>query len=141
MPMIFTGLLRSNVPTLVAVVVATALTLSASVSAQTSTGGTPSISASKGDSAHRDVSLHSMDMKQSMDHMSQEMASAKMSGDPDRDFATMMRIHHQGAVDMAQAQLASGKDPQMRKLAKEIVAAQKKEIALIDRWLKKYEKR
>ncbi len=65
------------------------------------------------------------------------MASVPMTGDPDRDFATMMRIHHQGAIDMAQAELATGKDPQMRKLAKEIIAAQKKEIELIDRWLKK----
>ena len=38
---------------------------------------------------------------------------------------------------MAQAELATGKDLQMRKLAKEIIAAQKKEIALVDRWFKK----
>ena len=81
-----------------------------------------------------------MDMKKSMDHMSHEMASMRMSGDADRDFALTMRIHHQGAIDMSRAQLATGKDPQMRKLANEIIAAQKKEIELIDRWLKKYEK-
>ena len=65
------------------------------------------------------------------------MASTPMTGDADRDFAVMMKIHHQGAIDMAQAQLVAGKDPEMRKLAKEIIVAQRKEIALIDRWLKR----
>lgn len=91
----------------------------------------------KASGAHDMASMQSGDMKKSMDDMSRQMASMPMTGDPDRDFATMMRIHHQGAIDMAQAELATGKDPQMRKLAKEIIAAQKKEIALIDRWLKK----
>ena len=43
-----------------------------------------------------------------------------MSGDPDVDFAMMMRIHHQGAIDMANAELSNGKDPQMKKMAKAI---------------------
>lgn len=81
--------------------------------------------------------MHSMDMKELMDSMAKEMGTMPMTGNVDRDFAMMMRIHHQGAIDMAQAELETGKDPQMRKLAKEIIAAQKKEIALIDRWLKK----
>jgi uncharacterized protein (DUF305 family) len=37
---------------------------------------------------------------------------------------------------MAQGELAYGKDPAMRKLAREIIAAQKSEIALMQRWLK-----
>jgi uncharacterized protein (DUF305 family) len=82
-------------------------------------------------------SMHSTDMKKLMDGMAKGMATMPMTGNVDRDFAMMMRIHHQGAIDMAQAELATGKDPQMRKLAKEIIAAQEKEIALIDRWLKK----
>lgn len=52
----------------------------------------------------------------------------------------MMRAHHQGAIDMSRAELATGKDSEMRQLAKEIICAQEKEIALIDRWLKNYEK-
>ncbi len=50
----------------------------------------------------------------------------------------MMRLHHQGAIDMAEAELRSGKAPEMRKLAKDIIAAQKKEIALIDKFLPKH---
>jgi uncharacterized protein (DUF305 family) len=75
------------------------------------------------------------DMKSMMKGMNDEMANMTMSGDPDVDFAKMMRIHHVGALDMANAHLKEGKNPQMLKLAKEIIAAQKKEIALMDKFI------
>lgn len=59
---------------------------------------------------------------------------APMTGDPDKDFVTMMLPHHQGAVDMAKIELQYGKDPGLRALAKEIVAAQAKEIATMKAW-------
>ena len=52
-----------------------------------------------------------MDMKAMMKDMSGKMSSMPMSGDPDADFAMMMRIHHQGAIDMANAELSNGKNP------------------------------
>ena len=76
-----------------------------------------------------------MDMKAMMKDMGGKMTSMPMSGDPDVDFAMMMRIHHQGALDMANAELSNGKDPQMKKMAKAIVVAQKKEIAQFDSYL------
>lgn len=79
-----------------------------------------------------------MDMKTMMKDMNDKMSSMAMSGNQDVDFAMMMRIHHQGAIDMAQAELQGGKDPQMRKMANEIIAAQKKEIAQIDKFLAKH---
>ena len=79
-----------------------------------------------------------MDMKAMMKDMSGKMSSMPMSGDPDVDFAMMMRIHHQGALDMANAELSTGKDPQMKKMAKAIVSAQKKEIAQFDAYLAKH---
>jgi uncharacterized protein (DUF305 family) len=57
------------------------------------------------------------------------------TGNTDRDFAAMMIPHHQGAIDMAQAELRYGKDPTMRRLAQDVIAAQKKEIAMMQRWL------
>ena len=47
----------------------------------------------------------------------------------------LFRSHHQTALDMAQAQLKSGKSPKLRTLATNIIAAQKKEIAILDAWL------
>jgi uncharacterized protein (DUF305 family) len=52
----------------------------------------------------------------------------KPSGDVDRDFVEMMVPHHQGAVDMAQAELKYGHNEQLRGLAQQIVATQQHEI-------------
>src|SRR3984893_11053365 len=53
----------------------------------------------------------------------------KPSGDVDRDFVDMMAPHHQGAVDMAQAELRYGHNEQLRRIAQEIVVTQQQEIA------------
>jgi hypothetical protein len=55
----------------------------------------------------------------------------KPSGDVDRDFVEMMIPHHEGAVDMAQAELKYGHNEQLRRLAREIVANQQREIAVM----------
>jgi uncharacterized protein (DUF305 family) len=64
--------------------------------------------------------------------------SGPYTGNADRDFVAHMIPHHQGAVSMAQVELKYGKDPEMRKLAKEIIEAQDKEIALMKRWQAKH---
>jgi uncharacterized protein (DUF305 family) len=53
------------------------------------------------------------------------------SGDVDRDFARMMIPHHQGAIDMAIAELRYGKDERLRRLAQEIIVEQQQEIAVM----------
>jgi uncharacterized protein (DUF305 family) len=78
-------------------------------------------------------------LMKAMQDMQQGM-EAPMSGDADRDFAGMMIPHHQGAIDMAKAELQFGKDATLRKLAKAIVGAQEKEIALMKRWQEKHAK-
>ncbi|MFB9968901.1 DUF305 domain-containing protein [Pseudoroseomonas cervicalis] len=60
--------------------------------------------------------------------MHRDMA-VPLTGDTDRDFAAAMIPHHQGAIDMARIQLRHGRDPAMRRMAEEIIAAQEKEIA------------
>jgi uncharacterized protein (DUF305 family) len=52
----------------------------------------------------------------------------KESGDIDRDFANLMIPHHEGAIDMARAELQYGKNEQLRRIAQEIIVAQQQEI-------------
>ena len=80
---------------------------------------------------------HGSDVKSMMKDMNDKMVGMNMTGNPDVDFAQMMRIHHVGAIDMAEMQLKNGKDASMRKMAQEVIRAQKKEIATIDRFLAK----
>jgi uncharacterized protein (DUF305 family) len=55
----------------------------------------------------------------------------KPTGDVDRDFVAMMVPHHQGAVDMAKAELEYGHNEQLHRLAQEIVANQQQEIMVM----------
>lgn len=68
--------------------------------------------------------MKGMDMQAMMNGNSEKMSSMPMAGKPDVDFA--MTIHHQGAIDMVQAELGVCKAPEMSKMAKDIIAAQKK---------------
>ena len=63
-----------------------------------------------------------------------------LTGDPDKDFAQEMIVHHEMAVDMAKDVLANGKDPEIRLLAEEIITAQTKEIAFLRAWQEKQPK-
>jgi len=67
------------------------------------------------------------------------MESVRLSGDSDADFVRLMLPHHQAAIDMARAQLLYGKDPQMRRLAQEIITDQQSEIDLMRLWLKQHQ--
>ncbi|AQG99086.1 DUF305 domain-containing protein [Burkholderia sp. KK1] len=66
------------------------------------------------------------------------MSSIEYTGDADRDFVAHMIPHHQGAVEMAKVELKYGKDAKLRKLAKDVIAAQNKEIAFMKQWLEQH---
>jgi hypothetical protein len=72
----------------------------------------------------------------SMLKMHDDMSAIERTGNADVDFVRLMLPHHQAAVDMARVQLLYGKDPQMRRLAQEIIADQQLEIQLMQLWLK-----
>lgn len=68
------------------------------------------------------------DIDAAMDTMMDGMA-IQPSGDVDRDFVAMMAAHHQGAIDMAQAELRHGQNEHLRRLAQEIIVTQRQEMA------------
>ena len=74
-----------------------------------------------------------------MNTMDVAMRSVQRSGDSDVDFVRLMLPHHQAAIDMAKTQLLHGKDPQMRRLAQEIITDQQSEIVLMQLWLKQHD--
>ena len=60
------------------------------------------------------------------------------SGVDDNDFVQVMLPHHQAAIDMAKSELIYGNDPQIRRLAQEIITDQQSEIQLMRLWVKQH---
>lgn len=110
---------------------ALALTGSSSAFAQSSSG-------MQHDQMKSGESDGSMKMHMAMQENHKKMGDMQMSGDTDHDFAMMMRAHHQAGIDMAKAEVESGKNPEMIKEAKKIIASQQKDIEKFDAWLKKH---
>jgi uncharacterized protein (DUF305 family) len=107
----------------------------AAAQAQTAPATAPSASMPMGQMHKGAAGQH--DMKASMMMGMDAMQKMPMTGDTDKDFAMMMKIHHQQALNMAEMELASGKSPEMKAMAKQIIVAQKKEMAQFDKWLAK----
>ena len=71
-----------------------------------------------------------------MDAMHGPMMDGVMADDPDTAFVRGMIPHHQGAIDMARIVQQHGDDPQTKAWAEQIIAAQEREIAEMEAWLK-----
>lgn len=68
-----------------------------------------------------------------------QMNAMTMTGDPDHDFAMMMQMHHQGAIDMANQELKTGSDQTMKTMAQNIITAQTKEKAQFAQFLSSHQ--
>ncbi|ANS26608.1 hypothetical protein R1CP_09440 [Rhodococcus opacus] len=74
--------------------------------------------------------MHGMNHGDGMMSADQMDALMALSGTEfDRQWLTMMIEHHEGAIDMANTELADGESPEARQMATDIVTAQQKEIA------------
>ncbi len=72
------------------------------------------------------------------DKMMKDMSAPAYTGDADKDFVAHMIPHHQGAIEMAQVELKYGKDPELKRLARNIIKAQHDEIGFMQRWQAKH---
>ncbi|HED1231949.1 TPA: DUF305 domain-containing protein [Citrobacter freundii] len=86
-------------------------------------------------SASSSSSSSSQEYMSGMKGMHDKMMAAVKESDPDKAFAKGMVAHHEGAIAMAETELKYGKDPEMRKLAQDIIKAQKGEIEQMYTWL------
>ncbi|MCY7327739.1 MAG: DUF305 domain-containing protein [Saprospiraceae bacterium] len=77
---------------------------------------------------------------QIMQMMHDQMKAMPMSGNVDQDFASMMKIHHQGAVTMAQEAVSKGHHADIKSMAQQMITDQQKEIAAFQTWLDKNRK-
>jgi uncharacterized protein (DUF305 family) len=93
------------------------------------------IAQNTGHQAHGAGSESGQAYMDAMQSMMDGMAGMEMTGDASVDFAMMMIPHHQSAIDMAEAYLEHGDDPELTNLANEIIAAQQKEIEFLQNWL------
>lgn len=85
----------------------------------------------KGDSGPSSLAFNGVAMKM------HEAMAISYTGNADVDFVKGMIPHHQAAVDMAKTVLAFGKDPDIKKLAEDVIKAQEAEISTMTEWLKK----
>ena len=95
--------------------------------------GMGAMDGSKLDAAHQELTA-------GMDQMNTQMMAGSTAADIDVAFICAMIPHHQGAIEMAKAELAYGDDPWAKQLAQNIITAQTKEIAEMTEWLGKQPK-
>lgn len=86
----------------------------------------------------KDMSKMNDEMMKSMQGAMTKMTDMKMTGDFDLDFANMMIMHHQAAVDMSGVEISKGTDAQIRTMAQSIITAQKAEIEQMQLFVKNY---
>jgi uncharacterized protein (DUF305 family) len=74
-----------------------------------------------------------------MHTMMKQMDAMTPTQDPDNDFAMMMVMHHQGAINMSQEELKSGTNADMKAMAQRIIDSQQKEIAQFQAFLSSHQ--
>ena len=99
-------------------------------------------SCKENDEAENQEIMQSMPMDnelmQSMSKTNATMNNAKMNGDFDYDFANLMIMHHQMAIDMSRVQIEKGSDQTIKNMANGIVVAQEIEIREMQQFIKNY---
>lgn len=85
-----------------------------------------------------DLSSSKNTLMQAMNKSTTTMNNAKINGDFDYDFANLMVMHHQMAIDMSQVVIDKGNDQTIKNMANGIIVAQKIEIRIMQQFLQNY---
>ena len=75
------------------------------------------------------------ELMEAMNNMSAKMSGMKMTGNVDKDFAMMMKVHHEGAIEMTKGELGDGKEEALKTMSKQIITDQTNEIKQFSQWL------
>ncbi|NMN69465.1 DUF305 domain-containing protein [Rhizobium sp. 57MFTsu3.2] len=108
----------------------------------TSSGGGMKMDMSSGGDMKMDMPMDQMGDYQKatmegMKSMHDDMMQGMMQKDPDVAFVCGMIAHHMGAIAMSEAELKYGDNKAAKDMAKKVIAAQKKEIAYMTKWVEK----
>jgi uncharacterized protein (DUF305 family) len=74
-------------------------------------------------------------LQKTMNGMNSNMDTLQAGNNLDSSFATLMKAHHKQGIEMAKQELANGKNPELKKLAQNIISDSEKEINQFDRWM------
>ena len=120
---------------------ALALSLSTTADAQSRAASAPHSKMSAASGAGMGMGMgkgdsHGSDqMHKTMMNGMEGMKMMKPTGNTDMDFAMMMKMHHEQALEMAKAEIAHGKSAELKAMSRKIITAQQKEIAQLDKWM------
>lgn len=93
---------------------------------------------SQSDTMNSDKMQMDKGMMSSMSNSMAKVNEMKMTGDFDLDFANMMIIHHQAAIDMSQIETVKGENEKIIMMAKNIITAQNAEIEQLRSFVENY---
>ena len=91
-----------------------------------------------GDSTNSGMMEMNKSLMQSMSSMKSKLKEMKMTGDFDVEFAYMMIMHHQAAIDMSKVEIAKGTDTTIKTIAHNIIIAQTEEINQLEMFVNNY---
>lgn len=75
------------------------------------------------------------ELQKSMQQGMDKMKSLQMTGDIDKDFATMMISHHEDGISMAKLEAKHGMSKQLKQMAQKSISDQQKDIKEFQDWL------
>ncbi|MFT3856898.1 MAG: DUF305 domain-containing protein [Aquabacterium sp.] len=77
-------------------------------------------------------------VEQAMKDGMQAMQAIPISGDVDKDFAALMKAHHEQAVKMAEVEVRDGRSPELKAMARKMIRDQKREVDMLGKWLQEH---